>query len=151
MFRKTYLWGFLAALLALGLLVGGSFAIARLAWWQGYQAGRLAKGGGEGQPWTPGLPFRPGSMYRRPGLGFSPALLGLSALFRVGLLALLFVGAAKLYHLWRWQTACGPSRHEAWGEYWAKRWHQHHPPGPHAGRPCQPDAEGEAAQGPPQE
>jgi hypothetical protein len=153
MFRRRYLWGFLAALLALGLLVGAGFAVGRLAWWQGYQMGRLTQGNGEGQPWAPGLPYGPGSLFRRPHLAFWPALFGLSALFRVGLLVLLFIGIAKLFHLWGRRAACDPSRREAWAEYWAKRWHRHHPPGPHPGWQGQsgPDAEGEGAEDSPQE
>lgn len=144
MFKRRYLWGFLATLLAIGLLVGGGFAIGRLAWWQGYQAG-LAQGGGEGPHAAPGLPFGPWTSYRWPRVGFSPALFGLAALFRVGLLALLFVGLARLFHLWGRRAAGGPVGDEARTAYWAKRWHQHHPhgwerppgwqesPGPHAG------------------
>jgi hypothetical protein len=106
-----FVWRAVAAVILLGTLVVGGFAIHRLGWSQGYTAAELTAQGEE----APTPPLTPPGW--RP-VGFARGGLLLS-LF-LGLLFLAFVG--KLLRLIMWGAMAGPMMHwHARGGFWHPR------------------------------
>jgi hypothetical protein len=107
----------LAALIVVGLVIGGGFAIHRISWSQGYRMGQLAAGGEEGAL----APYGPG----RPGLLLTAGVI---------LLVLLLIG--KFFRFWAWHVAWGPwmmargPRGRTWAAHRAAHWHRPHGPMP---------------------
>ena len=110
MLKKRFWVVPLAALIIVGLLILGGFAIQRISWSQGYRMGQLAAGG-EGVAVVPHAPY---------GLGYHPGLF-----FTVGLLFLLLIVMGKFFRFWAWKTAGGP-----WMMSGAMARHWHRPRGP---------------------
>jgi len=115
----------LAALIVVGLVIGGGFAIHRISWSQGYRMGQLAAGGEEGAV-APYAPYRLG----RPGL-----------LLTAGVLLLVLLVIGKFFRFWAWNMAWGPwmmaggpwaMAHRPKGRHWAahRAAHRHRPHGP---------------------
>ena len=112
MSKTRFLVGPLVALIFIGLLIVGGFAVHRLGWSDGYRMGQLAAGG-EGGAVTPYAPY---------GFGASGLLLSIGVIF------LLLIVIGKFFRFWAWKMAGG-----AWmapsgpkGKYWAKHWHRAH-------------------------
>jgi hypothetical protein len=126
-----FLLSALAALIVVGLVIVGGFAIHRISWSQGYRTGQLAAGGEEGAL-APYAPYRLG----RPGL-----------LLTAGVLLLVLLVIGKFFRFWAWNMAWGPwmmaggpwatgrgptGRHWAapWAAHRAGHWHRPHGPMP---------------------
>jgi hypothetical protein len=120
----------LAALLLIGLLVGGGMAVYRAGFAQGYAVGASSAtaGGAEvapgGAPLSPYYPYYPGMMY--PHFGFFP-FMPLGGLCLFGLLIFFAFGALLRgprhwgHHAWAHGPEGGPHGH--WHGYpppWAK-------------------------------
>lgn len=101
----------ITALVLVGLIAGGGFAVYRLGWVQGYEAGLS---GGEGSDAGPVMPAH--FPFARPLLAFGLVLLGLAMVSKT----LRFVFWRSMAT--RWATAGGPWMH---GPHHA-RWHPHH-------------------------
>ena len=117
----------LAALIVVGLVIGGGFAIHRISWSQGYRMGQLAAGGEEGA-FAPFAPYGLG----RPGL-----------LLTAGVILLVLIVVGKFFRFWArhmawgpWMMAHGPwamargSRRRRWAAHRAGHWHRPHGPMP---------------------
>jgi hypothetical protein len=117
----------LAALIVVGVVIGGGFAIHRISWSQGYRTGQLAAGGEEGAV----------APYARYGLG-RPGLL-----LTAGVLLLVLLAIGRFFRFWAWNMAWGPWMMAGgpWamargprGRHWAARraahWHRPHGPMP---------------------
>ena len=113
----------LAALIIIGLLIVGGFAIHRIGWSEGYRMGQLAAGG-EGGATVPYGPY---------GFGYPGLFL------TVGLLLLLLVVIGKFFRFWAWKMVAGPWMMAGgpWkvaggpkGEHWTRHWHRPHGPMP---------------------
>ncbi len=126
MSRTRFLLIPLAAVIILGLLIVGSWAIHRIGWSEGYAVGQLAAEGVEGAT----APYAP--------LGLSR----LGLFLTVGLVFFLVLGVmATCFRFWAWRTVSGPWMMHGGlrriavgpnGEPWARYWHGHHHPMP----PC---------------
>lgn len=101
------------ALMLLGLVIGGGFAVYRLGWAQGYEAGGSGEEVTETAPWMP-YGIRP----VRPLLAFGLILLGLVVAGK--LLRLIFWGSMAR----RWAMAGGPWMRSLRGAHW----HHYHGP-----------------------
>lgn len=125
MSRTRFLVAPLLAVIIVGLLVVGGWAIHRIGWSEGYAVGQLTDGGGELS--TP--PYAP------IGLGY----LGLFLTAGLAFLVLVMI-VGKLFRFWAWKTAAlpwmmagGPWKQavgpngEPWIRYW-RRHHRHVPP-----------------------
>jgi hypothetical protein len=119
-----FLLSALAALVVVGLVIGGGFAIHRISWSQGYRMGQLAAGGEEGAVAPYGL--------GRPGL-----------LLTAGVLLLVLLVIGKFFRFWAWKMAWGPwmmaggpwamARRppgRRWTAHRAAHWHRPHGPMP---------------------
>jgi hypothetical protein len=95
--RNWFVWRAVAAVVLIGLLVGGGFAIHRLGWSQGYAAAELTAQGEE----MPTPPLAPPGW--RP-IGFARG--GLLVSILLGLLFLAFVG--RLLRIIMWGAMAGP-------------------------------------------
>ena len=103
----------LAALIVVGLVIGGGFAIHRISWSQGYRMGQLAAGGEEGALAPYGL--------GRPGL-----------LLTAGVILLVLLVIGKFFRFWAWKMVGAPwmMAHRPEGARWARHWHRPHGPMP---------------------
>jgi hypothetical protein len=123
MSKARFLFVPVVALVVIGLLIMGGWAIHRMGWSEGYAFAQQAAGSEAAT-----VPY---------------ALSGLSyvALFFTAGLAFLFLLAVmgKLLRLWAWKAVGGPwmihrmARRTRMGpsaEPWSKYWHGHHPPVP---------------------
>jgi hypothetical protein len=143
----------LAALIVIGLLILGGFAIHRIGWTEGYRMGQLAdSGGGAVAP------------YESYGFGYP------SLFLTVGLLLLALIVIGKIFRFWAWKMAWGPwmmagrpwrmaagPKGERWARHWASHWHRPHGPMPpwcwgweepseEKAEQAEPDAEASAAE-----
>jgi hypothetical protein len=118
--RNWFVWRAVAAVVLLGLLVGGGFAIHRLGWSQGYAAAELTAQGEEAP--TPPLAHP----------GWRPVGLARGGLLVSVLLGLLFFGfVGKLLRVIMWGAMAGPAMyHPAMGGPWRHPWHWMHGPMP---------------------
>jgi hypothetical protein len=106
----------LAALIIMGLVILGGFAIYRIGWSEGYRMGQLATGAGEGIV----VAYAP----------YGPGLGGVLLTVGVVFLLLLVIGRFFRFLAWRamwqrWKVTGGPK-----SEYWTKHWHRRHGPEP---------------------
>jgi hypothetical protein len=114
----------LAALIVVGLVIGGGFAIHRISWSQGYRMGQLVAGGEEGAL----APYSLG----RPGL-----------LLTAGVILLVLLVIGKFFRFWAWHVAWGPwmmahgpwttargPRGRTWAAHRAAHWRRPHGPMP---------------------
>lgn len=111
------------AVLVVGLLVGGGYALYRGAWSHGYAAGQAAETGGEiAAPGWYGYPFP-----------MRPHGFGLGLFFAIGLALLFFAFVGKMMRVAFWSKAMagGPFPADArWARHWAAHRHWHYPHGP---------------------
>ncbi|MBE9471269.1 MAG: hypothetical protein IMY75_04050 [Chloroflexi bacterium] len=118
----------LAALVLVGLLIGGGAMAYRTGWSQGYAAGQLAVEG-EGVTAAP-YPYYGFGHMGRP-FGFAPFLSGGGLFFMIGLFVLSLVVIGRIFRFRAWRMACGPQ-----GQYWAGRhWRRPRGPMPHGPMP----------------
>jgi hypothetical protein len=118
--RSWFVWRAVAAVVLIGLLVAGGFAIHRLGWSQGYTAAELSAQGEEAQ--TP--PLAPPS-WRPVGLARGGLLVSI-------LLAVLFFAfVGRLLRVIMWGAMAGPAMcHAGMGRSWRHPRHWMHGPVP---------------------
>lgn len=107
----------ITALVLVSLVIGGGFAVYRLGWTQGYEAGR--SGGEDGETGMT-LPYR--LPLARPLLAFGLVLLGLAMVGKI--LRLVFWQSMAT----RWAAAGGPWMHRSWRAHWPRHHHGPMPP-----------------------
>jgi hypothetical protein len=101
MYGKRFLMTALVGLLVIALLMGGVSSMQRNAWTQGYMMGQLGASG-DGKAAIPYMAYGLQG-YGGPGLGG-----GLTILFGIGLLAILFVSFGRFFRGGRWAMQGGP-------------------------------------------
>lgn len=101
MFRYGFLWRVLLALLIIGVLVGGSMALYRFGWAQGYQAGAVISNGGSSgaAPQLPYYAYPPRYFY--PGFGFPFFFFPFGPLLGIGFFLLFFFLIGGLFRFGR--------------------------------------------------
>lgn len=139
MFSRRWYVGPVIAILLIGLLFAGGYAIHRAGWMQGYAMGLVAQGGQDAAPYA----FGPWG-YGYPGhfFGHSPSLLGFGLL--IVIMVLVMVGKCVAYLLFcrdarrfKWAaTGAGKPPFEGAPEgmpmygpaapMWARHWHRMH-------------------------
>jgi len=133
MSRTWFVWRALAALIIIGLLVGGGWAIYRTGWSQGYTNGQLAAATEEGGV----MPYPPYAFgYPRPPTALAPVLLGLGLLGLFGLLVLPLLAIGKMISFHARGMAGGPGgafpgrKMADWSKEgpptWIRHWHRDH-------------------------
>ena len=131
MSRTWFVWRALVALIIIGLLVGGGWAVFRTGWSQGYMTGQLAAAAEEGAvipypPYAFGYPGRP--------VALMPVLGGLGLLVLFGLLALPLLAIGRMARLHAGRMAGGPGgsfcgrKMADWSKEgpppWIRHWHR---------------------------
>ena len=131
MSKKGFWWRALAALILVGLVVGGGFAVHYLAWSRGYAAGQAVEGS-EAVVTPPYLPHGFG-YYGRP----ASFMFGAGMLFKCLLGLIFFVVVFKLIRFIVWGAVFHPMMHGPWPRHfhranWRRfeRWHRMRGPAP---------------------
>jgi hypothetical protein len=129
-------WRIFFILLIFGLLAAGGLVLFRSGWAQGFQAGVITAGAGEGAPqlapeqapFFPLYPYTYGPHFGYPGF-FPP--FGLC--FGIGFTLLLFFLIAGLFKTWSWRRWAGSGRGHTghgWGygppPPWGIEWQEHY-------------------------
>jgi hypothetical protein len=121
MSKTWFVWRALVALIIIGLLVGGGWAIYRTGWSQGYMTGQLAAAAEEAVV----IPYPPYA-FGYPGRPVVLGGLGLLVLFGLLVLPLLVIGKMARLHAGR--MAGGPGKMADWPKEgpppWIRHWHR---------------------------
>lgn len=124
MSRTWFVWRALVALIIIGLLVRGGWAIYRTGWSQGYMTGQLAAADdGSAARSYPPYAF---------GYPAWPVLAGLGLLGLFGLLVLPLLAIGKMISLHARGMAGGPpgspwaKKTADWSPPWIRHWHRDH-------------------------
>jgi hypothetical protein len=144
MFRRGFLWRFLAALVIIGLLAAGGGALYRVGWMQGYQTGALtaaAQGSDRGTgnqvaPQAPGYGYGPwmyGPRFYGHGFGFFPFF----PFFGIGFFLLVFILFGAMFRWMIFRRVVGGPGPFRWNEEEMKAWYERHskPEGPAENQP----------------